>query len=286
MMEELEYIRPGSLEDALTFLEANGGETKILAGGTDVMVDLRAGQIRKRYLLDVSRLEELKGIALCDEGLCVGAGVTISEIDSSGVLSRYAPTLQKCARTFASPQIRNVATIGGNVAHCSPCGDTIPPLVIHGARAVLLSRKGRRDVPVEAIASGPYACSLPSEELIVKFVLKPEPELTFADFIKIGRRKALAIARISLAAMARQAEDGMIDYLRVSLGSCTPTPWRVEEVENFLIGRKPTGKLLWEAGKILAEKTIAITGRRPSAVYKEPAVQGLLVKMLLPLASK
>jgi CO/xanthine dehydrogenase FAD-binding subunit len=285
-MEQLEYYRPKTLEDTLTFLEASGEETQILAGGTDVMVDMREGKIKKKYLLDVSRLSELKGIFLCDEGLCVGAGVTISEIHSSEVLTRYAPALQKCARKFASQQIRNVATIGGNVAHCSPCGDTIPPLVIHGAKAVLLSRKGRRDVPVEAIASGPYACSLPANELIVRFVLEPEPDLTFADFIKIGRRKALAIARISLAAMARQAEDGRIEYLRVSLGSCTPTPWRVKEVEDFLIGRKLTGQLLWEAGKILAQKTIEITGRRPSAVYKEPVVQGLLVKMLLPLVRK
>jgi CO/xanthine dehydrogenase FAD-binding subunit len=285
-MEQIDYIRPGTLEEALAFLEANGEETGILAGGTDVMVDMRAGKIRKKYLLDVSRLSELKGIALSEEGLCVGAGVTLNEIHFSNVLSRYAPALRKCARTFASQQIRNVATIGGNVAHCSPCGDTIPALVIHGAKAVLLSRKGRRYVPVEAIASGPYACSLPSNELIEKFVLRPEPDLTFADFIKIGRRKSLAIARISLAAMARQAADGRIDYLRVSLGSCTPTPWRVQEVEDFLTGRKPDEQLLWEAGKILAGKTIEITGRRASAIYKEPAVQGLLVKILLPLVRK
>lgn len=285
-MTALEYVRPKTLKEALDFLEEQGPETKVVAGGTDVMVDMREGKVQAGYLLDISRLEELKGIKLCPEGLCVGAGVTLSEIFSSEVLKTYAPTLCQCAHTFASRQVRNVATIGGNVAHCSPCGDTIPPLVIHGARAELVSRGGKREVPVEQIASGPYACSLPTNELIAGFVLRPEPDLTFAEFTKIGRRKMLAIARISLAAMGRQDTSGKLSFIRVSAGSCTPTPWRVKEVEDFLLDRELTEHTLWEAGRILAEKTIEITGRRDSAVYKEPAVQGLLFKTLLPLVRR
>jgi CO/xanthine dehydrogenase FAD-binding subunit len=231
----------------------------------------------------VSRLPELKGIAVTPDELSIGAGVTLAEIESSDVLQQYAPALRRCSRTFASRQIRNVATIGGNVAHCSPCGDTVPPLVIHEARAMLASKGGRREVPVEDIASGPYSCALPSDEIIVRFILRPASDVTFADFQKIGRRRALAIARINAAAMARQEPDGKIAFLRFALGSCTPTPRRLPEVEDHLVGRRPTLKLIWEAGKILAERTIAITGRRPSAAYKETAIQGLFVRMLTPL---
>ena len=199
------------------------------------------------------------------------------------MLQRHAPALRRCSFTFASRQIRNAATIGGNVAHCSPCGDTVPPLVIHEARAVLAGPRGRREVPVEDIASGPYACALPSDEIIVRFVLRPAPDITFADFQKIGRRRALAIARVNAAAMARQEPDGKIAFLRFALGSCTPTPQRLPEVEDHLVGRQPTADLVWEAGKILADRTIAITGRRPSAAYKETAIQGLFVRMLTPL---
>ncbi|CAG0980573.1 partial Nicotinate dehydrogenase FAD-subunit, partial [Gammaproteobacteria bacterium] len=235
------------------------------------------------FLLDVSRLTELKGIEASTEQVSVGAGVTLSEIQSSDVLKQHAPALHRCSFTFASQQIRNVATIGGNVAHCSPCGDTVPPLVIHEARTVLASKRGRREVPIEHIASGPYACSLPADEIIVRFILTPAPAITFSDFQKIGRRKSLAIARINAAAMARQEPDGRISFLRFALGSCTPTPQRMEEIENGMIGQRPTAKLIWETGQLLADRTIAITGRRPSTIYKETAIQGLFVRMLTPL---
>jgi CO/xanthine dehydrogenase FAD-binding subunit len=284
-MGGLRYIRPETFDEALDHLHRNGTRTKILAGGTDLVVDLRSGEAKPEYLLDVSRLKELKGIDVTPEGVSVGAGVTLAEIESSDALERHAPALRRCSFTFASRQIRNVATIGGNVAHCSPCGDTVPPLVIHEARALLASKGGTREVAVEDIASGPYACALPPEEIIVRFILKPADGITFADFQKIGRRKALAIARINAAAMARQEPDGKIVFLRFALGSCTPTPQRIPEVEAHLIGRSPAAKLIWEAGEILAERTIAITGRRPSTIYKESAIQGLLVRMLHPLVT-
>jgi CO/xanthine dehydrogenase FAD-binding subunit len=282
-MEAMQYIRPESLEQALEHLGRHGRATKVLAGGTDLVVDLRSGALRPGWLLDVSRLPELKGIGLTPEGLRVGSGVTLSEIEASDILEKHAPALRACSRTFASRQVRNVATIGGNVAHCSPCGDTVPPLVIHEARAVIAGPNGRREAPIEAIASGPYACSLPPEELILHFILKPAPGLTFADFQKIGRRRELAIARINAAAMARQEPDGRLAFFRFALGSCTPTPQRLAEVEAVLDGRIPSERLVWEAGRVLAEATLAITGRRASAVYKESAIQGLLVRMLYPL---
>ena len=282
-MVPLSYLRPETLEAALDHLDRHGSATQILAGGTDLVVDLRSGGVRPAFILDVSRLQELKGIELTPQGLSVGAGVTLAEIQASNILQQHAPALRKCADTFASRQIRNVATIGGNVAHCSPCGDTVPPLVIHEAQAVLAAQKGMRHVPVEQIASGPYACSLPAGEIILRFILKPADAITFCDFQKIGRRRELAIARINAAAMARQEPDGRISFLRFSLGSCTPTPHRMPEVEDHLIGRRPTPELIWEAGRILAERTLAITGRRPSIVYKESAIQGLFVRMLTPL---
>ena len=282
-MGNFSYLRPASLEEALEHLDRHGSESAILAGGTDLVVDLRNGDRSPRYVLDVSRLAELQGIELTPEGLSVGAGVTLAEIQASNILQQRAPALWKCAFTFASRQIRNVATIGGNVAHCSPCGDTVPPMVIHQARAVLASKNGMRHVPVDQIASGPYACSLPAGEIILRFILQPADGITFFDFQKIGRRKELAIARINAAAMARQEPDGRISFLRFSLGSCTPTPQRLPEVEDQLIGRVPTPNMIWETGRTLAERTLAVTGRRPSAVYKESAIQGLFFRMLHPL---
>ncbi len=283
MMVNFAYRRPKSLAEALDFLSSCGNKTKVLAGGTDLTVDLRQGSAQPEYVLDTSRLDELKGIELSNGQLCIGAGVTLTEIYESALLERYTPALQKCAATFASKQIRNVATIGGNVAHCSPCADTLPPLLIHEAKAILASNKGLRETPIEDVASGPYESSLRPDEIILRFILKPSKDINFADFQKIGRRKALATARITMAFMARQDADRKISFLRFALGACTPTPQRIALVEDYLACRVPTVQTLWEAGGLLAESVLEITGRRPSASYKEPAVRGLSVRMLYPL---
>jgi CO/xanthine dehydrogenase FAD-binding subunit len=285
-MFDVDYIKATNLEDALDFLNANGAKTKILAGGTDIMVDMRSGALKTRYLLDVSRLDDLKKIEIRDGQLSIGAAVTISELVESDTIADMTPALRKAGEKFASRQIRNVATIGGNVAHCSPCGDTIPPLLIHDARAVVLTSEGQRHVTIEEMASGPYHCSLLPNEIISHFVLQPRPQkVTFADFQKIGRRQELAIARMSMAAMAYQDDGGSIAYIRFALGSCTPTPHRFREVEEYMTGKVPAENIIWEAGRLLADKMLSITGRRPSAVYKEPAIQGLFMRMMSPLVT-
>ncbi len=282
-MPEINYIRPDNLKDALDFLSLHGPETEIVAGGTDVMVDLREGKLdQKKYLLDVSRLAELKGIEVKDGTLVIGAGVTLTQINCSDLIKEVAPALAKCSTTFAGKQVRNKATIGGNIAHSSPCGDTLPPLVIHDAKVLVASKDGEKLVPVETIASGPYRSSLPPDALIVKFILKPCKAM-FADFQKIGRRKELAISRMSLAVMADTDENGRISFIRVGLGACTPTPHRMDAVEQFLVGKIPTQQVIWDAGKLLSQKMIEITGRRSSIIYKEPAVQGLFMRILYPM---
>lgn len=284
-MTQLAYYRPPSLETALEFLHEHGNDTCILAGGTDVMVDLRSGEMDKKYLMDITCLDALRGIEMMDDQLSIGALTTLSDIYTSDLIAAHAPTFKQCAASFASRQVRNVATIGGNVAHCSPCGDTVPPLLVHEARAVLAGSHGLREIPVEQIASGPYATALPSDEMIVRFLLKPAKEMDLTNFKKIGRRKALSISRISMAAMVRKTSDDRIDFVRFSLGACTPTPQRFNEIETLMTGEKISELLLWKAGKLLTDQMFEITGRRSSAIYKEPAIQGLFFRLFSPLVN-
>jgi CO/xanthine dehydrogenase FAD-binding subunit len=283
-MFDVDYTRPQNLPDALAFLSEKAPDTTILAGGTDVMVDMRSGELNRPHLVDVGRLTELRQIEIDKGELTVGAAVTITEIGKSEIIARHAPALQIAADKFASRQVRNIATIGGNVAHCSPCGDTIPPLLIHDAAAVVASLTGQRKVPIEEMAGGPYHCTLKPNELITRFILKPRPErVGFSDFQKIGRRKELAIARLSMAAMVGLESDRSISFIRFALGSCTPTPHRFTDIEKYLFGKIPDERLLWEAGQILSQGMLEITGRRPSAIYKEPAIQGLFMRLMFPL---
>lgn len=282
MGKNISYVCPKSLSEAVGFMAEHRTETTLIAGGTDVMVDIRSDEISPKYLLDISKLEELKGIRLENDELIIGAGVTLTEINESEILAKWAPAMQKCSVNFASTQIRNVATIGGNVAHCSPCGDTIPPLVIHEAQAVITGKDGEKRIPIEEVATGPYRCFLTGDEIITSFVLKPKKP-SFTDFQKIARRKDLAISRLSMALMVDQDPDQRVSFMRLCLGACTPTPTRMVAVEEFMTGKIPTREVLFEGGKLLAETMIEITGRRSSIIYKEPAVQGLFVRMLYPL---
>ncbi len=282
-MTDPTYAKPETLDETLLFLKRHGADTCLLAGGTDVMVDLRSGKLKIPYLMDISRLPELQGIALWEEGLSIGAGVTISEIYASPLVREHAPSMLKACAFFGSPQIRNVATIGGNVGNASPSADTVPSLLVHETKAVLAGSSGERTVAVENLFDGPYQSGIRPDELILRFILAPARG-RFSDFQKIGRRKALAISRMSMAILAERAGDETFRFIRLGLGSATPTPMRMKAVESFLAGKRPDRKTLEEGALLMAEEMVHVTGRRPSTVYKEKAVQGLFLRMLEPLA--
>jgi len=279
---EVEYVRASSIEEAVGFLSEHGGDTKPIAGGTDLMIDIRSGELEARYLLDLSRIHEIKDIVMTAEGLSIGAGATISEIARSETVRRFAPVLRKACLVFGSPQIRNAATIGGNIANASPSADTFPPLIVHEAEAVLAGPGGERRIPVARSAAGAYSTSVRPDEVIARFILRPA-EGAYCDFLKIGRRKALSIARVSMALLAEKDSGGAIGFIRFCLGASTPVPCRIVEVEDFLTGKVLDEDLVAEGGRMAAEKMIQLSGRRPTAVYKEPAVKGLFRRLLYPL---
>lgn len=282
MRSDIEYLRPSSIEEAIGFLSDHGPETKALAGGTDLLIDIRSGELKARYVMDISRISQLKEITVTDDGLSIGAGATIADIQRSETVTRLAPVLGKACLKFGSPQVRNTATIGGNIANASPSADTFPPLIVHEALAVVAGPKGERRIPVEKSASGPNKTCIGSDELVVRFILKPAEGKLF-EFLKIGRRKALAIARVSMAMLAEKNDAGAICFFRFCLGSSTPVPCRMTEVEEFLTGKVPDEALITEAGRITAEKMIEISGRRSTTVYKEPALKGLFRQLLYQL---
>ncbi len=278
----MQYARAADVREALEFLREFGPETAVLAGGTDLMVELRAGRLKASRFLDISRLEDLKGIQQEGEDLHLGSGLTFTEILSSDVAAAWTPVLQKAASTIGSQQVRNMATIGGNVAHCSPCADSVPALLVHDTKVVLASANGERTISLDAFLKGPYQNDRRPDELITRFILKGWNH-GFHGFQKLARRRELAVARLTLAMLADVNTDGKISVFRLALGAGTPAPRRMAQVEEFLTGKKLAEHDLWEAGRLLSQEMVGVTGTRPSTVYKEKAVQGLLVKTLYPL---
>ena len=139
------YVRPDTLDEALQFLNDYGHETRMVAGGTDILVDIRAGKVDAAYLMDISRVDTLKGIAVREDGLFIGSGVTLTEIQQSSLIADSIPALHKSTFAFGSRQIRNMATIGGNAANASPSADTIPPMIAHDGVALIRSPAGGKN---------------------------------------------------------------------------------------------------------------------------------------------
>jgi CO/xanthine dehydrogenase FAD-binding subunit len=280
MRSQFEYIRATSLEHALEFLANHGAQTSILAGGTDLMITVRKGELSSRYVLDVSRLRETGFITKEDGLLRIGATASFTEIIESSLVQELAPVLVSACSLIGSIQIRNTGTIGGNVANASPAADAVPPLVVHNARAVVRSGTPERIVPLDQLIVGPYRTSLGPGELITRFLLdRAEPEHRHS-FQRVARRRAMAIARVNLAAVGTSDSQGRVVDVRISAGSVTPAPARMRCAEEFLLGKKPDMELIRQAAEMVSREMIHLSGIRLSTEYKKPAVEGLVKKAL------
>jgi CO/xanthine dehydrogenase FAD-binding subunit len=280
MRARFEYFRPATLHEALCFLAAYGSETAVLAGGTDLMIAIRAGEVSSKFVMDVSRLDELRAVEKRNRVVSIGAALTHTEIAHHALVKEFTPVLGRAAGYVGSVQIRNVGTLGGNAANASPAADSIPPLIVHNARAIIRSASTERVEPIQDLIVGPYRTNLNSDELITAFVLESLGEGYRHAFHRIARRQALAVARINVAAVGRTDESGRVEDLRVSVGSITPRPSRMTAAEEHLRGRTAGEKLIREAAEKVSTEMLRQSGVRASTEYKEPAVRGLVFKAL------
>ena len=286
MRSRFEYILPRSLKEALDFLGDHGSQTSIIAGGTDLMIAARNGDVASRYVVDVSRLEEMRTIAVTEGTLSIGAAVTYTEIVNSPQIAQWAPILAQAAGYVGSVQIRNVGTLGGNVANASPAADSVPPLLVHRARVQIRSASSERSEPLEEVIIGPYRTTLKPGEVITRFILEPLGDEYHWNFQRIARRRALSVARMNAAVIGRLDSSGVVEELRLSVGSITPEPSRMTGAEDHLKGKVPDPLLIQEAAEKVSLEMVRRSGVRASTEYKRPAVEGLVVKALTELFIK
>lgn len=284
MRENIDYLRPSTLQEALEILQQYGGKVKPYAGGTDIMVQLRENRKNLQELsalMDVSQLGELQGIYKDSEGdgrLCIGAAVTHTEVCKSKLLQRHIPFLPEAAGTVGSTQIRNSGTIGGNICNASLAADSLSPLIAAEASLIVKSTRGERAIPVKSIYVKNNCNALAEDELAIKIVFKSLERYKSA-FIKLGRRKALAISRINVA-VAFQLEDGYVQDVRIAPGCVFRTPDRSAKAEAILLHQAPSEQLFQEAGKAAALEMIEQTGIRWSTEYKQPVLEALVKRAL------
>ena len=280
MRSRFRYIRLTRLDDVLEFLDRNGESSRIMAGGTDLMIAVRAGSVVTDYVVDISRLEDGGTIEMEGNLLRIGAAATFSDVANSPIVREKAPLLARAAQCVGSPQIRNMGTIGGNIANASPAADSIPPLLVHNARAEVRSLTKTKITPVEELIIDAYKNALMPGEVITGFLLEPMDNEYRTSWQRIARRRALAVARINVAAMGRVDANGKVCDARLAVGSITPVPKRMDRAERTLLGRSPGVRIIKQASATVSEEMIRISGVRPTTDYKRPALEGAVFKAL------
>ena len=278
------YVAPRTLQEAIGFLheaKRSGKKTKVLAGGTDLMVQLRERRIVVDLVVDISRIPILQRIERMGNEIRIGPTVTHAMLASSELIREYVGVLSEAARTVGSPQIRNQGTLGGNIVNASPAADTIPALVILDAKLILTGASGERSLSITDFFTGPYQTVIETDELLTGIVVPLPPPSGRAVFLKLARRKAVAIARMNLACMLyynRQKE--VFEWVRLCVGSSTPRPVRMTSAEQALIGRPFSDRVLQEAGRAAAEQMVQLSGLRSSTAYKKPVVGDLVMRVV------
>ena len=279
-MPRFDYVRAGSVAEALRLLAEPGLTSRPLAGGTDVLVYVRHEKPPFDRLVDISRVPEMKAIERRGDEIVIGAAVTYTEAAASVLLQETAACLVEACLTVGGPAIRNAGTLGGNVINAAACADSLPALSCLDTVAHLRGPAGERALPISALITGANRTALRPGELLTHLTFKAPPTGARQAFSKLGRRNAQAISRLAMAAIGRLDAQGCVDYVRLAPGAAMPSPQRFPDVEAMLLGREPTDDLLAAAGARAAEAMIAVTGRRWSTEYKEVAIQALAERTL------
>lgn len=278
-MLKYDYFCPTSIQEACELLSKYSTDAKVIAGGTDLMVQIRDEDkrfINIKHVIDISHISEMSFIKEEGDTIVMGALTTHDEVYRSQLIKDKVPFLSKAAFSVGSPQIRNRGTIGGNICNASPAADSVPPLIALDAEVKIESIRGARVVPLNSIYVKANLTNLAPEEIITEISFKTLPPGNRTAFLKLGRRKALAISRINVAVAAKIDDEGKISDVRIYPGCIFGIPARVTTAEEVLIGKYPTEELINEAGLKVSEEMINKTGIRWSTEYKKPAVEALV----------
>lgn len=282
LLPRFEYRHASSLLQAMTLLAENP-EGRPLAGGTDLLVDMRERRQAPRLLVDISELAELRGIAREDGGLRLGGGVTVGELLASPLVAERASALREAAREFADFLTRNKATLGGNLANASPGADLVVPLLACDARVALASPTGERTLPLDEFLVGPRRTALRPGELVRAVLVPGAAGRQF--FYKLGLKRGGAIAVVSAATRVALDARGRCAETRIALGAVAPRPFRAVEAEAALAGEPLTPATIARAAELAASAARPITDVRGSAEYRRAMVRALVARGLTAAAS-
>ena len=232
----MRYETPDTLEAATALLGGADGAARVLAGGTDLLVQMRADLVEPALLVDVKKIAELRRIAADDGGFRVGAAVTGMEVMEHDGFGRAWPGVAEAVKLIGSIQVRGRATMGGNLCNASPAADSVPALIAAGATAAIAGPEGRREIPVERVTTGPGATSLARDEILVAFGFPPRPPRSADAYLRFTPRTEMDIAVVGAAVDLTLDEAGVCTRARVVLGAVAERALPVPEAGDALVG--------------------------------------------------
>ena len=279
----LAVVKPQTLKELWRLLPALAPARKYLAGGTDLVNGANAGIDKSVVWVDISGLKELRGIKETKTSLLIGAGVKIAELEASPLVRRWLPVLTAAIPHFASPSLRNMATIGGNAANASPCADAVCALCSEKARVRLELRGEKRELALSALFKGPKKTALRRDELITAFEV-PKWRHSGA-YLKLGPRSYFGISKVAVAA-ALEMDGGKVISARIALASVAPVPLLALKTANYLAGRILNEENARTAAALVKTEVSPITDARSEAAYRLDMCGVLLERALKIIASK
>ena len=279
-MRRFELALPRSIDDCLKILTERGGTAKVVAGGTDLLPQLKNGVINPPCVVDLSGVAELRALARANgHGLRIGASVTARTLElDEHVRSAYA-SIAESGALVGSVQVRNLATVGGNLCNAAPSADMAPPLLALDAEAVIIGPKGQRRVPIASFFTGVRKTVLAPDELLLELAVPAPGPHSGGNYLRHTPRRELDIAIVGVASQITLA-DGKCAKVRIALASVATTPVRALKAETALAGQAPTPALIERAAELALEAAKPISDQRGSAEYRLHLVRVLTRRTL------
>ena len=275
-MRKFEYLKPDSIKETISILSQYGERAQILNGGTDLIVGMRDRIIQPEYLVDIKAIPQLNIITYNkQDGLNIGATVTLNEVSDSKTIQEHYPILAEACKTVGSYQVRNRATLVGNICNASPAADTAPPLLVLEAKVNIIGLPGEKTVPLDQFFTGVKKNILKKGEIITSITIPPLKEKWFGVYLKQGRRKEVDLATVGVAVV------GIRDEIRIALGAVASIPVRALKTEELLRGKIIDEPLLEETAKSALAEVSPISDIRSSKEYREEIIKILIKRAIL-----
>jgi carbon-monoxide dehydrogenase medium subunit len=285
LLPKFGYQAPTTVEEACSLLSHYGTKAKVLAGGTDLLVNLKKKTLAAEQIISLNKIEGLSGISdQKGQGLSIGPLCTAARLAGSGLVREKGALLGQGAGRLGSPLIRNRATVGGNLVTARPASDLAPPLLALGAEIVLRGPGGERTLPLKDFLLGPGQTALRNNEILGRIIIPAVEGPSSGAYIKLGSRKTLEISLVNVASFLALGADGSIQTARVALGAVGPAPLLSPAAAEVLTGVKPKDKndqVFKEAARAAARDSRPITDHRGSAEYRREMVEVLTRRTLL-----